>query len=73
MSYRKKIIFRHQNFFAKIRHKPINIDTRLDKKIINELFMFNKKKYQRYIKKYISVRKDKKNNYKILSDIIQKL
>ncbi len=71
---KKNNFLEHQNFFAKnLGTKPINIDTRLDKKIINELFMFNKKKYQRYIKKYISVRKDKKNNYKILSDIIQKL
>lgn len=71
---KKNNFLEHQNFFAKnLGTKPINIDTRLDKKIINELFMYNKKKYQRYIEKYISVRKDKKNNYKILSDIIQKL
>ena len=71
---KKNNFLNNQYFFAKnLGSRPINIDSYLDKKIIYKIFSYNKKIYRDYIKNYISVRKDKKNNYKILNDIVKKL
>ena len=68
---KKNNFLENQYYVAKIfGTKPINIDTKFNKKSINDLFRFNKKNYNKFIKDYNSIRTDKKNNYKIINEII---
>lgn len=49
--------------------KPINIDEMLNYKIISFLFKYDKKKYEKYVYNYLTSRKDKKLNYKLIEKI----
>ncbi len=69
---KKNNFLENQNFIAKsFGTKAINIDSQYDEKKIKKLFSFNRKKYKEYVKNYLSERKDKKNNYKIIGDILK--
>ena len=50
--------------------KPINIDEFLGSEKIPELFNFNKRLYQDYLRKFLTNRKDKKMNFEIITKLI---
>ena len=59
-----------KNFANEFGLKPINIDTEISGEKLKELLTFKNDKYNRYVKKYCTARKDKKINYQIISDYI---
>ena len=62
---------KQQNHFAReLNLNPINIDDPFDSKKILDYMIFDKKKYDEYINKYVTLRKDEKPNYKIIGDLL---
>lgn len=69
---KKNNFLENQNYIAdSFGTKAINIDNEFSQKNINNLFNFKKNKYKEYIENYLSERKDKKNNYKILNELLK--
>ena len=68
---KKNSFLENQAFMAAaLGLKPINIDEFLGSEKIPELFNFNKRLYQDYLRKFLTNRKDKKMNFEIITKLI---